>query len=748
MGLFSSSYKTTVGTTVSRVIEDASLPQSVKTGVINSIFDKGPVDDYILEELVAGVGIRAGRMYEYGKNQYSYGLPGSTLLSSHDGTEVVAGLLTDLHGFGTTIEYSHFGPLNLLHYGWLTLTQSHGFDPLTNVLGTLSTSLGFTAYLKDLIVVVQEATIAERSSGSLDQWGIPANAGNTTGAGVGIHVNVAILPATPFEVDALASGDSLRAVYVWKDAAGVSHEGSFVIPVTGYDMEADYYQAKYANPTSIGYWLYKLGTGTIPELEAVYAPGYDGLGSFFPWTYFRYGKVSMADNPESVEYKTSKKLVKYLGMDYAAITEAIHENPDIGQVEQAMMMLAVPANTTNPLEQRYLFDFFSKLYLEAGALGVGHGVGPLAPKDLVAFGIKGLLKAVQGKIGMVIQDARFKMTVSCWAIFKKTKAGNIGAINSYASGQNSKTTTEIGTDKETGLPYEVTYTTPFHYYRKQVTTTLYEEVQVYGMRMTYHIYGEYTATGVGTQPILMIPLDASITDAYSLPDKELLYARSLHYIFNSRVVTKVKWYQRGLFKIVVQVIGIAIAIYNLPAGMAVMAASMTAQQLIVFIAMKLLEYVLVSIAIKLFIKLVGAKLAFLVSIVAAIRGVYIALEAGSIAGAPWAKELLQLASNLSSAVGDSYTQAIRGLQKEAEDFGQYIEDKTKELNDVNALLNTRSVLSPFVIFGESPDEFFDRTVHSGNIGIRGIEAVSNFVEMSLTLPKLTDSLQGNNYGFV
>lgn len=738
MGLFSSSYKTTVGTTVSRAIEDASLPQSVKTGVINSIFDKGAVDDYILEELVAGVGIRAGRMYEYGKNHYSYGLPGRTLVHSQEGAAPLVALMKSLHGSSTTVEYAQFGPLNLLHYGWLTLTQSHGYDPTTNRLGALSAAKGVAAYLRDIVVVVTEASLEERSNGSLEPWGAPPAAGHLPWR----TLNTAFVEHSPFEVESAAAEDYLRVAYQWKDAAGVVQDGSFNLPVTGYAAEADYFQARYVSSTGSGYWIYRQGSGTYPALDTVFSPAYDGLGSFFPVAYFRYNKTSMAAYPDSQEYKTSKKLVKYLGMDFDALVAAIHENPDIEQVEQAMLMLAVPANTTHALEQRYLFDFFRALSLESGA--TGNYTSP------VGLEIARQLEYATPRIGMVIQDARFKTSVSCEGLFRGLKAGVIAPMGGYTSGTGTATYSYTYMETHGDTSQEVTGygQTPYHYYRHQVTATLYEEVRVSSLRTTYHIYGEYTATGAGTQPILMIPLDASITDAYSLPDKELLYARSLHYIFNSRVVTKVKWYQRGLFQVVVQVIGIVIAIYNLPAGMAVMAASMTAQQLMVFIAMKLLEYVLVSIAIKLFIKLVGAKLAFLVAIVAAIRGIYLALEAGSIAGAPWAKELLQLASNLSSAVGDSYTQAIRGLQKEAEAFGLYVEDKTKELNDVNSLLNASSVLSPFVIFGESPDEFFDRTVHSGNIGIRGIEAVSNFVEMSLTLPKLTDSLQGNNYGFV
>ena len=749
MGLFSSSYKTTVGTTISRVIEDASLPESVKTGVINSVFEQGNMDEHILEQLIGSVGVKAGRMYEYGKNGYVYGLPSSTLTSTADGEDVVGAQLKVLFGVSTVMDYCHYGPMNLLHLGWTTLKASHGYNPSTNRLGVLTAAKGYPVYLKDMVVVVTEASLEERANGSLDHWGIPANAGDTPLQGTGTYVTTTFNKPTPFAVDPSAVGDYLLISYMWKGAGGVLHEESFTISVasTGYLVDASYYQVRYTNASGSGYWIYKVGTGTYPEIDAVYSTEHTGLGSFFPFGYFRYEKTSMAVDTSSVEYKSSKKLVKYLGMDFDAIVAGIHENPDIAQVEQAMVMMAVPANTTNPLERRYLYEFFSRLYLDSGALGVGVGQHS-GVETLPSLIVDERLHGAINKVAMVIQDAKFKMTIGCRNIFKRKKVGVIGVVGSHTSGLETVAITNTAIHMETGLPFEWISQVPVHSYRKQITEALYEEIQVYDLRMSYHIYGDYSAVGDEADAILLIPLDHSITDSYNTTDKEILYARSLHYVFNSRIVTKVKWYQRGIFLVLVQVVGIVLLILDPPAGLALLAATMTAQQIIVILAMALLDYVLVVIGIKLFIKAVGAKVAFLVAIVAAVSGVVLTVEAGSIAGAPWAKELLQLSSNLAKGVSGYYSDKIQGIQKDLVELGTYAEEKFKEIEERNKLLESSSVLSPFVIFGESPDEFFNRTVHSGNIGIRGIEAVSNYVGMALTLPKLSESLGEPAYGSV
>ena len=83
------------------------------------------------------------------------------------------------------------------------------------------------------------------------------------------------------------------------------------------------------------------------------------------------------------------------------------------------------------------------------------------------------------------------------------------------------------------------------------------------------------------------------------------------------------------------------------------------------------------------------------------------------------------------------------LMAESKEFDLLSKEKIKLLDTANDLLDNRSMLSPFVIFGEKPDDFYNRTVHSGNIGVVGVDIIHSFVDMSLALPKLHDSIEGN-----
>ncbi len=80
------------------------------------------------------------------------------------------------------------------------------------------------------------------------------------------------------------------------------------------------------------------------------------------------------------------------------------------------------------------------------------------------------------------------------------------------------------------------------------------------------------------------------------------------------------------------------------------------------------------------------------------------------------------------------------LLQEGKEFSLFVEEQNKLLDDAKALLQGNNHLDPFVIFGESPQDFYNRTVHSGNIGVLGISAISSYVDIALTLPKLNDTL--------
>lgn len=747
MGLFSGRTTVHVGTSVSRAIADEVLPNAVKTGILNAIIGDGQVVENILEGMVGSIGVRAERMYTYAKDHYAWGLPSSEMVSANSGlTEITAALQT-IVGVGTVVNYHHFGPINTLHLGWKSLVEVHGYDSSTNQLAGLTALKGTPVYLKDMEVVVTDATLPELANGSLDQWGTSPKAGFTPA-----RADSSLFQTTPssFRVEAGAASDYVIVTYVWETSAssvvnGVTlytktlHEDTFPIAIDTYPNQ-DYFQVKYTYAGKAGYWIYEWKSGVLPGIEAIFDTAQTSTGTYFPFTYFRYNKVSAAADTLSAGYTTSVKMLNTIGMDFAQITDKVHENPGIADVEQAMLMFAVPATTTNAMEQRYLFEYFKRMAGDAKDLGI------TPANTLATLSVNNVQTDTPPQISVVIEDSKFKMALRCLGISKRTKTGVVAAKGKYVSGMDTSTVNKVGHDYLTEEIVNWASPVSRHFYQHQVSETVYEEVQIFGLQMAYYIDGEHMAIGDEGDDILLIPLDYSLTTVYTLSEREELYSRSLHYVFNSRVVIKAKWYESGLFKAFVMVVMFVIAAYSLGAALPeIMAAMATLETAVVFLAMKILVFVISTIAVKLFVKAVGFKIAFIVAIIAAAAGLYFLDDIAGLTGAPWAKDLLTLSSNLTSGIQTVLKSSMADIQNSALVFQSEVTTKIELLEAANKLLESNNRLSPLVIFGETPDEFYNRTVHSGNIGVLGIEAISSYVDIALTLPKLSTSVQGGLY---
>lgn len=732
MSVFGSKYKTTVGTSVTRVIEDDQIPDSARTGAIKSIM-RG--DDQLIEnsmeELIGSIGTRAERMYAYGQKNYKNGLPIGTVMKSKSGEDMVKQAIEEDFGV-VTIDYYHFGPLNNLHYGWMKLQDSYMYNPLTNQMVVN----GQWVYLVDMVVVVQEATVAELANGSLDTWGISPTAGPTENRGIG----GSLAKHSPFQTDGAAVTDYLRVSYNYKNLAGVIDIGEFTIPVDGIDVTADYHHVRYVKAGVGKYWLYKSGSGEHPGIDKLHSPEFSAGGSYFPWAYFRYNKGSMITDKTSEEYKSSKKLVKYLGMDYDSVASAMDENPDIGDVEQAILMMAVPANSHDPMDVRYLFDYFNGMYQTTG----GVNEKALAIQNIEWAMLREAMSSRQ-QSAVIIQDKKFKLSLNWRRITKAKRPGRMGPIGTHEGGYG-KNIEKVDGFTVNGEPFTFDSEVNYHVYRRQITDSVYEEIRVEGLTSKYHIFNEYYETADEDENILLIPVDKAISGTYSIPDREILYSRSLHYVFNSRIVTKVKWYQRGVFKYLMIIIAVVITIWTMGGTVGALYAALLTGSLaaigaaLITLAIELLVQALYALVLKLFVKIIGAKFAFIAALVIALYTGYLSFEAGSFAGAPFAKDLLMLSTGLSKAASNQVADDFKDLQKEYEEFENMLETEQEKLDKAKDELDYNNYLTPEIIFGETPQEFYDRTVHSGNIGVLAIDAVTNYVDIALMLPKLEQTL--------
>ena len=750
MGLFSSREKISVATQVARVFNESQIVPSSKTAIVKSIVKNGDMFDYLMDGMTHSFGNRAEDMYRYAEQHYAFGMPSGEFYVATQGQSEVQNILNAMHGTTVEINYSQLGPANCLHMGWMKLISDYGYNPETNEITSLSTTKGTPVYLKNMTVVIPTSKINSINPRALEQWGISPQAGHLP---VEFPINILIdslIGFSPVINSDTAPSEQVLIEYVWEftsveydpyvdeylERSRLTGE-SIVVALSGFSNQSEYFHVRYKVGDTPHYWMYELGTGTHPTLDALFNVPPTEVGQFYPFSYLRLENTRMDWDKNLIQYKTSAEMLKRLGLNYQKMIDSVHENPDISSVRQAMLMFAVSANTTNSLEQRYLYEFFDALKDSQQNIATT----PTLSDILSQFVSTG--KTITNS-AIVVQDTSFKMAVSNGGIYKKRKGGVIGPLGSFSSEYMEQTASFLVKDSE-GVVQSHTYTLPIHCYRKQISSGLYDEIQVINLRTTYYIYEGYNAIGNGTADYLLVPIDRAIVHNWSIPEKEALYMRGFQYVFNSVNVTQVAWYAQPWFQAVVLAAAVMMAAYTFGASMEaysvlVSTGFLTTEAILWNIASDILIGLLVSVGTTELIKRVGPEVGIALAVLAAAYG--LASSSEMITGLPFADSALTVSTSLIKASGSAYSSKIGDIESELHDLQDEAKANAEVIQKAEDLLQTSNVLSPFTIIGEAPTDYYRRTMYSGNVGQIAIDGVATYVERSLTLPTLADAIGG------
>lgn len=777
---FKSKKVTTVGTSVVRLIKDKDLVDSTKTALATALFSNTDIVDEVLESNLNGLSVRTERMYQYANRNSPYGLPTGEIYANTQGKAQLQTVLDALEGSPVFIEYHRFGSPNGIHMGWMNLLEYHGYDPQTNKLMNLSAQKGTPVYLVDMVLELPSWMADGYDREEVAIWGTPPNSGYTPERAIigGTQYSEVFYNASPAVFTEGLLQPQLKVTYTWQEKIQVENADpfaystrktyemqnsreSFSMPYREVDTDSGYFHVKYAVGGVTKYWMYQYGAGTYPELDSVFVESPSVIGDYFPNIYFRLNKVNISTNTSTEEYKVSKKLAKYLGASYDDIAEAIHSNPDIGDVEQAFLTMGIPADSQDNLDQEYLYEYFDALYAatdtELTESSDNFNLASSARKGFAGFLRRNTSIPLSQSI--TIQDKVFRMDLSNSGILKTRMNGSIGAVGEVTVGTAEFTYQTEVMDEYGSITVSRTVTNriPYRYYRKQITEHFYDEIQVVNAQMKYWIFGgHHTVLGDQAEEILLIPIDRGILKKFNARDTERLVSRSLHFVFNSRVVTKVKWYQQEWFAIFMVIVAIVITAVSfgadggasLQAAVAALA-GMTAQQLVIWVAMKILVFIAVREVFKLFVKTVGIEIAYIAALIAMAYGVKVGIEgtSGSFAGFEiTAQTMMQTVSGIVQGINMELRSLYTDLLGEVNTFNLFKKEKMDLLEEAKNLLETDSILSPFVVLGESPQDYFKRTIHSGNIGTYLIDDVHNYVSRNLQLPDFSSSIGGLKYG--
>lgn len=704
MGLFSETV-TTVDSYSTRLVEDT--PDLVKDSVYNAVLYNRSVADDLIANYLNGLAIKSDQMYRYAKSDYTYGLPNGHTEVILPNARVIKEAVEFTVGTRVSISFVTLETCNPDYFAREILTLTQGWNITTGIVANPPFVL---QGVNQTPVVFTFAEIASATQ-------------------VGIN----------YEYTYTASNGSRVVAQEYRQ-----------YPVLRYYMKADapYLHVTYYEANSTGgatgalkYWNYDTTSNVYPALSL--PEGIVEDSPYYPIVPIREDNKDLTDASlkETELYKTSKTCLKKIGLDFVSLGEGVQANPDIGQVDHAYVILAVHLQSEELQSINYLFQYFSYL----------HGISKVTQDDFAKWNQGEKTLAPPPVNSMVIEDARFKVSISYTYITKKIVEGSLGELGKVVRTNNVRPRKRIAF----GFGYE----TSSIVFQKQVAIGLYEEVEVFGLTHVNHIYKRYTVESTIGKSLnkdeddFFLPININVAKSLGLMEHNYLMYDSIRIVFNSFDVRKLKWYETGFFKIVLIVIAIIITIYSLGTlsesmvaaygavagggAAAAIAAGLVLAEAIVWSA-------IYSLAAGWVVDALGVEFALIAAVLALAAGLTVAngtAVSGSVAGMPFSIDLIQISSIVAGGISKSAGEQISDIRQEAEELAIKQNELLEELNELYDALDNGLSIDPFewITYDtlsnpyESPDEMYNRTIHAGNIGVLSLNAVSQYVESQLKL---------------
>lgn len=802
MGLFSSSSKTYVST-VAYPLGNEELADRVdytKYLVLNSMLQKTDIATTLTRGYMTGGGMKFRAAYRYARDKYAHGLPSSGMLycASPD-RAVITGILEARVDGDVYLNTAFLGIADFTFWAERHLAEVYGYDRLSQTFtrppdgveadATVSYDIERSGAIRILMMNTDGATTEvtyypkDLASGQLY-----------------LHSVYQVVRGFPTETSV-----ETRPTVV-EDVPGSSTSTTTVERTNEIqETTAQVVTAVDAGTTTITthktvrtmsrpkYFLYRVGAGTYPAIDAWRSNAAIVSSPFYPSVPFRVDNVDVsAESRENTPlYKTSKKLMGYAGVEYEDIAEKLRDNKDIKEIDFAFVQFGVALNTKLPEGKKYVYRFFEMIQnlsavsrAENDAWEAEHANVPAEMEAAAGDPEEGGIR-VPGEgftssgysspptNRLQIEDPDFSQKTSALKISLEWQwADTTVHSGTVAAGAKPGDCTVAVSGSADQIPIlgGVVLDKSIIYACRQIDVDTYEKITISGLVLTNHVYKDktviITAHDAMTKPDeegFILPLSHEIFREMGMRDSTQLSFECLHLVLNCYKVVKKKWYQTGLFKILLVIVAVVITVLSMGAATPMATAMISAAAsvawtlgvsgiiaaFIVATATVLAGMLLTSLLTPVLVDAFGEKWGRVLAIVATALTMNFAMTGsalGSFANAPLnATTLIQGTSAVLNLYG-AYNQGalaeldvggtMEKLKSEYDTQMEEIERLTREfLKPGSNLIDIDGFIQATAITMESPKDFLSRTLLTGSdIAAISIGQIENFVDVGLQLP--------------
>ncbi|UYE90224.1 hypothetical protein A5gp_00026 [Alteromonas phage vB_AemP_PT15-A5] len=719
MGLFSSKTVVQVAASVTPLVTDR--PNLARLGVLKAIFGNTDITSTMLTTMLAGYNIEPNRIYNFAKDTDNYflGLPASTKPEPEPKLDAVEEIILAL-------ENATVADLSIDSVAYRTPTTSDRSNYLLQEVSEYDPANEWYTSLPNLpegyVAIVNSVTETELNPpGQRDEfdWLDPNE----------FHYSYSITRFDPndranTEEDvtlALATGD-LPTTHV-NDWGSRCYVAKYTVRKAGFYNEERIF-------------VYDPYTDLYPEL-AIF-PDLVLEGEYMPIVPLRLNKEFITeDSTINTHYARNiadiDRMLELLTLDREDLQENLATNPDIDDIQASYITFSIPIGVDfdlNSVEKQGTLEYLERYFYYLLTQQKVDKEAYLADTDLYnAISVRdGGLNTYLHWNYIEVYDGTYDPESLKYRLEWEIETEDINAAWFQFTFYN-----------DDGLRLEV------HDHKTQTCKVIH-------VRGLYHISDIYKGKQEVTRIVdafhpvedkrangFFIPLNYNILRQLPNAKQTAVALDSLSLVNYAVQKTKVKWYERGAFAILVTIIIVVIAVitqnYALLASGAI-----TASQVAILILQSLLVSVITGALLKpilqVLIDIFGIEF---VAVIAAVLAVLGFVDASGIADLsstlPSAEVLLQASTQLSTAVTDAIGQEIVTLQEDYMDFLKEVQSVQDEIDEILETFNANSFMSDLVMQTktyESPEQFFRRT-NTIDIGLMSLDTIEYFYDNALNI---------------
>lgn len=773
MGLFSSKKKTYVSSTLYNLAgEEADIPRFLPTVVVGAILvdkDEG-VGSTIRHALMTGSGSNQRRFFRWAQNNYELGLPEATLTASStaQADKVIPGLA-----------------------GVLSLGSQETLRVMSAEIAP-----GDIDYWAEYYALINWPELDEDEYSA--EWDVDTQ-------------EIIVTRAGQSEVRMAASSDLLWV----SDPAYPNRKLLYV----GYRIVTEDVEDATLTQGTPQFFTYRMGTGNVifDTLEA----SEQSLGEFLPVLPIRLNNVSIRDPAYSDDYVSIKKAYKKLtGSSIEDFIDSVEDNSNLDDIDYGFVVHGVPFNTDNNAARRYLFEFFQKLeqdqtrtltdfndyqaaVIENNAAAVKldrwmqggseqNGLHPLYGTDAPLNRYISLTEPSSNELNFYapqLPDFKYRME---WTYIQQTQhVGNAktydgdrsrgkvkeGDVWIHAGEDRVITSVQTDVDWRELNTYQLAVRQPKRYTRtylfRQTGPYRYTKLEIVGLQHQNYVYRGSSVLITAKEALddteasgFLVPLHYPTLREMSILAHTQMVPYSAYLVLNSYKVVTIRWYQTGLFKVILIIAAIGLSVItaggslvaaggilgsNLAIGTALGITTAYAAAVVGAVANAIASMVITSLIQVASVELFGDKAGAIIGTIVSFVAMTYAQSYGATGSfdVDWgsmmnADNFIKVTNSVSAAYQQWLSADTLDIQEKMAEATEGYEDEMKRIQNLSeeilgmtgAFINPMMLTDATEYFRESSSTFFDRTLLTGSdIAELTHSLIDNFAETSLELPK-------------